>query len=267
MRWDRILQSVRAMGLERTRRALALLPLAVFVLLYGMLALLLDPSWRPAFVGLAFCYLIGFVSLGAEWFWARWYCTGLAWSGLMVGVFGMVSVGLVPPLVIYTTMHGAIVLLLRGKTLSALYEGQTAWRTRFELDEHGVSRVGSAVSRTSASLPALIMWALGPKQPEQLVTTTISSHVFGQWAAAVALVLCLWSLVSLLRGRALGALLLTAATSVTLAALPLSVSTSGCTSQAGLDCLFAGAVIAAPIALMAANLPFIGPLQRYLRGR
>jgi len=267
MRWDRFVESFRTMGLERTRRALALLPLAAFVLLYGILALLLEPAWSPAFAGLALCYLIGFVALGSEWFWARWYCVGLGWSGVMVGIFGMVSVGFVSPLVIYATMHGTIVLLLKGKSLSGLYEGQTAWRTRFELDDHGVIRVGKTVSRTSASLPALVIWALGPKQPTQLLAVAITSKSLSEWAVLAALVVAMFGIFALVRGRALGACLVVAAAGIAIVCLPTALPASVSSNQIAVTGLFAGAVLAAPLALLGAVLPLFRPLRNFLRGR
>src|SRR5687768_4755952 len=168
MTWERLLNGVKAIGYARTRRTLAQLALAVFALLYIFLSLMIDPAWRPAFVTLGFCYLVGFFAVGSEWFWGRWFVMGLGWSGFMVGAFSMVNVGPVAPLVFYTLLHGAMVASMKGKAVSDLYEGQTAWRERYGLDEYGVGRVGKAVTRTSASLPALVVWALGPKEPESL---------------------------------------------------------------------------------------------------
>lgn len=265
MSWDSVGKALRDMGFERTRRAVALLPLAAFVFLYGVLALLLDPSWRSAFICLAVCYLVAFVALGAEWFWARWYCMGLAYSGVMVGVFGMVSVGVVPALVIYAALHALIVLMLRGGKVAKLYEGQTAWRERFGLDEHAVSRLGKTVSRTSASLPSLVLWALAPKQPEQLSVLGLGG-VAGQALVVLALGLASLGLYALVRGRSLGACALVTAAVCAVVALALG----GAPTLLAIPALGAGFGWAggslAPLLLAAAVAPLMGPLAAYLRG-
>jgi len=126
------------LGFERTRRAVAALALCLFVVLYAFLALMLDASWKPAFAGLAACYLVAFLGLAAEWFWGRWFASGLAWSGVMVSALSLAMMGWAWPLAIYGGLHALVVFLLVGKRMTALYDLQEAWRVRYKMDEHGV---------------------------------------------------------------------------------------------------------------------------------
>ncbi|MDX2020592.1 MAG: hypothetical protein SF187_10145 [Deltaproteobacteria bacterium] len=266
MSWKNVLAGLKSMPLERTQRAFALLPLATFVLLYCTFAMLLDEMWRPAFLGLAACYLIAFIALGSDWFWARWYTMGLAWSGVMVGVYAIVTMGAAAPLVIYAALHGAIVLLLRGGKLVALYEGQTAWRERYGLDEHGAARVGKAVSRTSASLPSLVLWALAPKPPENEALFAFAGSAFMTVTVWLTLLMAVGALFAFVRGRAVGAcFLIAAAASVVFARLTMGAQVAS--SPVALQALVLGATTVAPLALCGAVLPIAGPVFRYLRGR
>lgn len=151
------------------RRALAALVSCFFALLYAVVALNLGGEWRPAMFGLSACYLTGFASLVAPWFWGRWFAAGLGWSGALVGVVSLFMLGWSWPLAIYAGLHGAIVLALMGASMATDYELQAPWRERFQMDELGVARLGKTVTRTAASLPSVVLWALGPKEPGQTV--------------------------------------------------------------------------------------------------
>jgi hypothetical protein len=155
------------LGFAKTRRAVAALSLSFFVTLYLILSLNAPPGWGPAFLALSVCYLLAFIGVVAEWFWGRWFATGLGWSGLMVAALSLVLVGWAPPLVIYGALHGLIVVLLLGKRVSALYEMQEGWRQRLGMDEFGVARLRKTVTRAAASRPSLLLWALAPKDPGQ----------------------------------------------------------------------------------------------------
>jgi hypothetical protein len=158
-----LLDRLGEIGFERLRRAIAALALSLFVSLYLLVALNAPPGWSAAFLALAGCYLVAFLAVAAEWFWGRWFAVGLGWSGLMVAVASLVMVGWAPPLVIYGILHAVIVLPLSGKKMSARYDLQEAWRQRYRMDELGVARLRKTVTRSAASLPSLILWALGPK--------------------------------------------------------------------------------------------------------
>jgi hypothetical protein len=171
--WKKAHTACENFGYEKTRRALAALSISFFVTVYLMLALNVEPGWGPAFVALAGCYLLAFLGVVAEWFWGRWFATGLGWSGVMVSVLSIVMIGWIPPLVIYGALHGLVVLALMGKRVSALYDQQEGWRQRFGMDEYGVARLGKTVTRAAGSLPSLILYVLGPKDPGQGVAHAV----------------------------------------------------------------------------------------------
>jgi len=138
-----------------------------FALLYSVVALNLGGEWQPAMFALGACYLTAFIAVVAPWFWGRWFAAGLGWSGALVGAVGLFMMGWSWPLAIYAGLHGLLVLALAGRSMGQDYEQQAAWRERFKMDELGVARLGKTVTRSAASLPSLVLWALGPKEPGQ----------------------------------------------------------------------------------------------------
>lgn len=235
-----------AIGFERTRRALAALALSLFVALYGLLALNPPPGWSAAFLALSACYLVAFLGVAAEWFWGRWFAMGLGWSGLMVAIASLVMVGWMPPLVIYGALHGLIVLQLAGPKMAARYDLQEPWRQRYRMDELGVARLRKTVTRASASLPSLILWALGPKEPGQ-----------GMIVGLAALGLAVLGMRGLVRLRSWSLLAFVAAGGIvalgTRYLAPSAVDIGG------------GWLATAFIA--AALVPFAGPALRFVRAR
>jgi hypothetical protein len=163
----KLLTVIQDFGFEKTRRAVAALALSFFVSLYLMLSLNAPTGWGPAFLALGACYLVAFLAVTAEWFWGRWFAAGLGWSGVMVAVMSMVMLGWMWPLAVYGGLHALVVALLLGKRMAALYDLQEAWRQRFVMDEFGVARLRKTVTRSAASLPSMILWALAPKDPGQ----------------------------------------------------------------------------------------------------
>lgn len=161
------LEALNDFGFAKTRRAVAAFALSVFVSLYLLLSLRAPDGWGPAFLALSLCYLVAFLAVAADWFWGRWFAAGLGWSGVMVAAMSMVMIGWMWPLAIYGGLHALVVLLLLGKRMAALYDLQEGWRQRFSMDEFGVARLRKTVTRSAASLPSLILWALGPKEPGQ----------------------------------------------------------------------------------------------------
>jgi hypothetical protein len=272
-----LLESLNNIGFERTRRAVAALALSLFVFLY-LLVSVNPPSdeWRMAFLAMAACYGVAFMGVAAEWFWGRWFAVGLGWSGVMVGAASMVLIGWSPVLGIYGGVHGLVVLALAGKKMAERFDLQPAWRERYGMDEFGVARLRKTVTRASASLPSVILWALAPKEPGQ-----------GMIVAALALFSGL-ALVGGLRGvlrlrtwgmAALGAAALALAVggAAGLAALgpprelpgrlDVLVLASGHLPRAltgeasGLIALLGAAFVATAL------LPFVGPAARFLRAR
>ncbi|HVR60822.1 MAG TPA: hypothetical protein VMU50_02935 [Polyangia bacterium] len=255
-----LLERLNSVGFERTRRALAGLSLSLFLALYLLVSLNAPEGWGPAFLALAGCYLVGFMAVVAEWFWGRWFAAGLGWSGLMVAVASLAMVGWTPPLAIYGGLHGLIVLCLTGKRMAGRYDLQAAWRQRYGMDEYAVARLRKTVTRAAASLPSLILYALGPKEPGQ-----------GMAVMAVgigALLLAAASLRGLVLLRTWGVLAAGAA-AIALGTLAASVPVS--TLVLPLTWLtpvgFAlGSVLPATL-LGLAVLPFLGPALRFLRAR
>ncbi|HEY4187360.1 MAG TPA: hypothetical protein VGP07_19955 [Polyangia bacterium] len=261
---------VSDLGFEKSRRAVAALSLSFFVTLYLMLSFNAPEGWGPAFLALSGCYVLAFIGVTAEWFWGRWFASGLGWSGVMVAALSLVLVGWTPPLVIYGALHGLIVLLLMGKRVSALYEMQDGWRQRMGMDEFGVARLRKTVTRAAASLPSLILWALAPKEPGQGMV-----HTGLLVLAALAGVA---GLGGLLRLRAWGVLAV-AASAIALVVhgifhcapeLDPSLFAVGFQSVWGLS----PGTVALPamlgtlvpgVLLMAALVPVAGPLVRFLR--
>lgn len=196
----KLLTDLDDFGFEKTRRAVVALALSFFVSLYLMLSLNAPDGWAPAFLGLAVCYVVAFLAVSADWFWGRWFASGLGWSGLMVAAMSTVMLGWMWPLAIYGALHGLVVLLMLGKRMTALYDLQEGWRKRFSMDEFGVARLRKTVTRSAASLPSMILWALGPKDPEQ--------GMFHALFLLVAVGLGMSGLVAVLRMRSWGLLAL-----------------------------------------------------------
>ena len=91
----------------------------------------------------------------------------------------LVMMGWHPSLAIYTGLHALIVAALMG---AARWPPATScrptWRERFGMDEFGVARLGKAVTRGSASLPTLIMWALAPREGQGLIEQLLPTWLF-----------------------------------------------------------------------------------------
>jgi len=178
----------------------AALALAFFVVLYALLGLNAPEGWGPAFFALALCYLVAFLGVAADWFWGRWFASGLGWSGLMVAIVTTVMMGWVLPLVIYGALHGLMVALLLGKKMSELYDLQPGWRERYKMDDLGVARLRKTVTRSAASLPSVILWALGPKDPGQgmlHLLFTVGLGVLATGGLAAVLRMRTWGLLAI----------------------------------------------------------------------
>jgi hypothetical protein len=230
----------------------ALLPLSFFGIVYLIAGLSAPPGWTPALLGLAACYFTAFLALASEWFWARWFASGLGWSGILVGLASLAMAGWHPALAIYTGLHVTLVVMLLGPKMAARYDLQPGWREHFGMDEFGVARVRKTVTRAAAALPSLIIWALGPKQPV--------GHAI---MALAVLALGAGGLFGLLRLRTWGLLALGAGALVALPSLAyVPAGTSALASGLDSDLVFLWIVLG-PVLLVGAWLPFAGPLRRY----
>jgi hypothetical protein len=245
-------------GFERTRRAVAALALSVFFSLYLLLSLNAPEGFGRVFVALALCYGVAFVAVVAEWFWGRWFATGLAWSGLMIAIFALVTLGWVPALVIFGAVHLLVVLSLMGKKMAVRYDLQEAWRARYKMDEFGVARLQKTVTRTAATLPSMIIWALAPKEEGMAALGALG-----------ALVLVVVGLRGVVRLRSWGVLALGGAAATAGAAAVFGPSLGRVAASSDMGALaHLSAVAGAPLAIVlltAAVLPFAGSVARYLR--
>ncbi len=231
------------LGWEGPRRAAAALALSFFVVLYLFLSFNAPPGWGPAFAALGLCYLVAFFSVVSGWFWGRWFASGLGWSGLMVAGVSLVMIGWAPALAIYGALHAMVVLPLSGKSMAAQYDLQEGWRQRYRMDELGVARLRKTITRSAASLPSLILWALGPKEGQ------------GMWLPLAALTLALVGMRGVVRLRTWGWLALAGTAGVLLGAGHLT----------GISAYDLASPRLATALLLAAVVPFAAPAIRFLR--
>jgi hypothetical protein len=248
-------ERLKDIGLERERVAVALLALSFFCVLYALLALSPPPGWRPVFVALAGCYVVAFLAVSCQWFWGRWYASGLAWSGAMLGVVSLVMLGWNPALAVYGGLHAIVLAMLAGTRLATRYELHPGWRERFGIDEFGAARMRRYVTRTSAALPSLIVWALGPREGQGSLIIASVALV----GLAGSLFMRTWGI--LVTGLAA----LMALAGLGLAARPTLVGVSWWTDPVASVGTTPGGSILATGLLLAAVLPFVGAIMRTWR--
>lgn len=251
---------MRLPSLVGERRALALASLGFFGSLYTAVSLLAPDELRPLLLGLGACYVTAFFALGAGWFWARWFATGIGWSGLVTAAFGLTG-GLSPFLIFYGVSHGLVVVTLLGRDMAELYELRPGAAARLGLDEDGKRRLGKTVTRTASALPSLIAFALAPREGQGLMLA----------AAAVAATCA--GVGALMRGRTWGLLGLVAAPALALLAPAMAWPDwfyyDNAVQGAALDSLvwLGFARVVAVCALAAALVPIGAPALRLLVAR
>jgi hypothetical protein len=252
------------MKLVGERRAIAAAIMAFYFLVFGLNVIsgeLPDP-FVPIFAGFAGVYGLAFFALVAGYFWARWYTLGVGLFGVIVAIIGLFQLpGDDPPareilLRMMLTLGGthlAATLLLWGDSMSHPYDGQAAWRERFHMDENAVQRLGRAVIRTGMSLPFVLLYALAPRPGSAAGSAAMI-------ASLAALALTGLGLRALIRLRTWGVLALAASGVMMLALATVGATTAGITSallRPGL----------AGVLLLAAAVPFLPPMARWLRAR
>jgi len=229
------------------RRALAAAIMAFYFLLYGVLAYAqLVPELTKAFVAIAGVYGLAFFSLVAGYFWARWYGVGVGLYGVITAGVGMWQLGAQPVLLFVGGTHLAATFFLWGHAMSEPYDGQSAWREKFHMDESAVQRLGRSVIRAGVSLPFILLYAFAPK-PEG--ATLI-------WALG-AFVLAAAGLRGLIQLKTWGVLALGAAGALTLTMVGTDVLSHGLTAMAIRPALAGGL-------LVAAAAPFFAPIARFV---
>jgi hypothetical protein len=235
------------MKLAGERRAIAAIVFAFFFIMYLMNALLGGGPLARVFYAIAGCYGLAFFSLVAGYFWARWFAVGTALFGVILGAIGLWQVGPEYEIVFIFVMHLTAVVMLWGPSMSELYDGQTAWRERFHMDESAVQRLGRSVIRAGVSLPMVLIYGLAPKPPAAL-------------ALSVGVVLLVGvGLRALVRMRTWGVLALGAAGGVMLAMASTEV-------LAGREAFVLQPALAGSLLVFAA-VPWLSPALRFLRGR
>lgn len=202
------------MKLVGERRALSAVIFAFYFLVYLIIGMQgLVPDLVKAFYALAFVYGLAFFALVAGYFWARWYAVGVGLYGVITTAVGLWQLGAEPVLIFVGGTHLAATVMLWGHAMSEGYDGQTAWRERFHMDDNAVQRLGRSVIRAGVSLPMVLLYALAPKPGAAELALS-----------GVALLLAAFGLRALVRMRTWGVLALGAAGAllVTLAGVDLA---------------------------------------------
>jgi len=140
-----------------------------------------------------------------------------------------------------------------GTKMAARYDMQEAWRARYKMDDLGVARLRKTVTRAAASLPSLIVWALGPREGTGGVALV---------GAVAALALASLGLRGIVKMRSWGILALGGAA----VAVPVAIGgeITFRLSTAPADAVLPILVTAL---LAAAVIPFVRPVARFLAQR
>jgi hypothetical protein len=257
------LERLGRVGFVGERKALALMCLGFYATLFFLIGLSARtelPEWVPVFVGMMLVYLTGFFAVAAEWFWGRWFATGIGyWGVTMTGMALVAARGLPPAMVVFGTMHALITVCLAGEKMAVAFDAKPGWRERWKLDEQGVVRVRRSVTRAASSLPALIMFALAPRESAGLGVTLFAIAALGLGGVLARRT---WGVLALGAGGLLGigaALGLCCQQSLGAEAMGLFGGLAPIVATPALLVGFAGA------ALLAAALPFAAPMARFLR--
>lgn len=220
--------------------------MAFYFLAYMSLVLLgmIPESFTKAIVAIAGVYGLAFFALVAGYFWARWYAVGVGLYGVIIAAVGMWQEGAEPVLLFVGGTHLAATVMLWGSNMALPYDGQTAWRERFHMDDNAVQRLGRSVIRAGVSLPFVLLYALVPREPASML------------AALAALVLTGLGIRALVQLKTWGVLALAGAgvLLVTLAGVDL-IEGNGAVSV--VTPAFAGGL------LLASATPFLAPIARF----
>jgi hypothetical protein len=197
------------MKLVGERRALSAAIMAFYFLLYGVLAYSqVMPPLTKALAAIAGVYGLAFFALVAGYFWARWYAVGVGLYGVITAVVGIWQVGTEPILLFVGATHLAATMMLWGSTMSQPYDGQTAWRERFHMDDNAVQRLGRSVIRAGVSLPFVLLYALAPKPDSASLIASLVALVLTGLGIRALVQLKTWGVLAL---GAAGVLLMTMA--------------------------------------------------------
>jgi hypothetical protein len=254
-----------AVGFVGERKALALLCLGFYTTLFFMIGLSARteiPEWVPVFTAMTLMYGVAFFAVAAEWFWGRWFATGLGYWGIWMMVMAWVTTRQLPTaMVIFGSMHAVISMCLAGEKMAGMFDAKPAWRERWKLDEQGVIRVRKSVTRAASSLPALIMFALAPREGQALLGWTAFALVITGFGGV--LINRTYGVLALLAGgAATAALVMTAAT---------PFETSGYFAKEyfinATDPTLMAIGLAATALVFFATMPFVKPMAAYVLRR
>jgi hypothetical protein len=235
------------MKLVGERRALAAAIMAFYFLFYGVIAYSqVIPEFTKAFVAIAGVYGLAFFALVAGYFWARWYAVGVGLYGVITAAVGMWQLGAEPVLLFIGGTHLAATVFLWGQAMSTPYDGQSAWREKFHMDDSAVQRLGRSVIRAGVSLPFILLYAFAPKPDAASMA-----------ASLVALVLAAAGLRGLVQLRTWGVLALGAAGALMLTMVGADVASHGLGTIALRPAIAGGMLIAAAA-------PFFAPIVRFI---
>jgi hypothetical protein len=235
------------MKLVGERRALASAVMAFYFLMYTLLALsgAIPGELLNAIYAIAGVYGLAFFALVAGYFWARWYAVGVGLYGVIVAGVGIWQEGPEYIFLFIGGTHLAATALLWGHAMSLPYDGQTAWRERFHMDDNAVQRLGRSVIRAGVSLPFILLYALAPRE-------TTGTAIAG----IVALLLTGLGVTALVRLKTWGVLALAGAgmLMLTLASIGLADGDAYALLRPGVG----GAL------LLTAALPYARPMARFI---
>jgi hypothetical protein len=171
------------------RRAIALLLLGFYVTQFAMTAWLGPDEMYACYLGLALCYGLAFIALGAEWFWGRWFAIGIGNFGSLI-LLVLFKTGIEPIIAFFGFTHLAIAVLLFGEGMAARYEHSEVTAERWNFHEESLVLMRRATLSAGSTIPFLILYALAPR-PEAIQLAALGVGVVGLWG--------------LLRGRTWGA--------------------------------------------------------------
>src|SRR5258706_12006597 len=112
-----------SVGLVGERKAVSLLFLGFYSTVFFLIALLSRmemPEWVPLFAGMALIYTTAFFGVAAEWFWGRWFATGLGYWGVTMTAMAFIAARELPgQMVFFGLTHSLIALCLLGEKMAA----------------------------------------------------------------------------------------------------------------------------------------------------
>jgi hypothetical protein len=125
---------------------------------------------------------------------------------VITAAVGMWQIGAEPVLLFVGGTHLAATMFLWGQTMSEPYDGQTAWRERFHMDESAVQRLGRSVIRAGVTLPFILLYALLPRPDAASMIVSLTALFLAAAGLRGLVQLKTWGILAL---GAAGALVLT----------------------------------------------------------